>query len=174
MTAAIVIIIVVALAALGIAYWVSHTRLVNDRNEVASTWASVDAELERRHTLIPQLIATVEAAAVHERDLLVEVARRNQQAVDTEHTVAAANRWEPPLVDAVARVVALRERYPALNSQQNFLEMQRQLALTEDRIAAARRFYNTRVERYHRRIESFPSAWVATRHGFTRTHFFGE
>lgn len=173
MTTAIVV-IVVALAALGIAYWISHTRLVNDRNEVASAWGSIDTELERRHALIPQLIATVQAAAVHERDLLVEVAQRNQQATDAEHTVESANRWEPPLVDAVARVVALRERYPALNSQQNFLEMQRQLALTEDRIAAARRFYNTRVEQYHRRIESFPSAWVAGRHGFDRTQFFGE
>lgn len=170
----VIAVIVVALAVVGVAYWVSHTRLVNDRNEVASTWASVDVELERRHALIPQLIETVRAAAVHERELLAEVARRNAQATQTGHTVEAANQWEPPLVDAVARVVALRERYPALNSQQNFLEMQRQLALTEDRIAAARRFYNTRVEQYHRRIESVPSAWVASRHSFGRTQFFGE
>jgi LemA protein len=69
-------------------------------------------------------------------------------------------------------VVALRERYPQLNSQQNFLELQRQLALTEDRIATARRFYNTRVERLNRRVEAFPSSLVAERHGFERADFF--
>ena len=173
MTTAITI-IVLALAALGIAYWVSHNRLVSARNAVASTWASVDAELERRHDLVPKLVDVVRAAAVHERELLVEVARRNDAARSSEHTVDAANRWEPPLVDAMAKVVALRERYPELDSQQNFLELQRQLAMTEDRIAAARRFFNTRVEAYNRRTESFPSAWVAGRHGFERATFFGE
>lgn len=167
------ILIAILVAGLGLAYWVSHTRLVADRNEVASAWATVDVELERRHALVPRLVESVRAAAVHERDLLVEVARRNQQATETPHTVEAANQWEPPLVEAVAQVVALRERYPQLNGQQNFLALQRQLAMTEDRIAAARRFYNTRVEGYNRRVESFPSAWVAARHGFDRARFFG-
>ncbi len=166
------IVVVLAVAGLGISYWVSHTRLVNARNEVASTWASVDAELERRHDLVPQLVESVRATAVHERDLLVEVAERNDRARHADHTVDEANRWEPPLVDAMARVVALRERYPELDSQQNFLELQRQLALTEDRIAAARRYFNTRVEAYNRRTESLPSSWVAARHGFDAASFF--
>jgi LemA protein len=158
--------------ALGIAYSVSYNRLVTARNEVADTWSSVDIELERRHELIPRLVQSVSAAAAHERELLVELARRNEQAADTQHTVEAANHWEPPLADALARVVALRERYPQLNSQRNFLDLQQQLGLTEDRIAAARRFYNTRVEAYNRRTEAVPSAWVANAHGFNRASFF--
>ena len=73
---------------------------------------------------------------------------------------------------AVAGVVALRERYPQLNSQHNFLELQHQLALTEERIAAARRYYNTRVEQLNRRVEALPSGMVARCHGFTRAEFF--
>lgn len=169
-TAAVIVAIVVLAPA--IAYWVSYNRLVSDRNEVATSWASVDAELERRHTLVPQLVEVVSASAAHERSLLVELASRNDAAVNSPSTPDAANEWEPPLADAVARVIALRERYPALNSQTNFLELQRRLAATEDRIAAARRFYNTRVEAYNRRTEAFPSGWVAARHGFERAAFF--
>lgn len=167
----IAIVVVLLLVAPG-AWWVSHTRLVGDRNDVTAAWADVDVELDRRHDLVPRLVATVRGAAVHERELLVELSRRNDDARAAPHTPDGANRWEPPLVDAMQRVVALHERYPALNSQQNFLELQRQLALTEDRLAAARRFHNTRVEQLNRRIEAFPSALVARRHGFQRAEFF--
>ena len=154
------------------AWWVSHTRLVGARNDVTASWADVDAELERRHTLIPQLVEVVSAAADHEQTLLVELARRNDRATAAPHSATDANTVEPPLVDATQRVLALRERYPALNSQQNFLDLQQQLAVVEDRVATARRFYNTRVEALNRRVEAFPSAMVARRHGFTKAVFF--
>lgn len=153
-------------------WWVSHTKLVGNRVEVEGAWADVDAELQRRHDLVPQLVETVRASAAHERDLLVELSRRNDEALAAPHTPDAANRLEPPVADAIARVIGLRERYPALNSQRNFLELQRQLALTEDRIAASRRFYNTRVEQLNRRVEAFPSGIVARRHGFEKAAFF--
>lgn len=171
MTNTLAILIVLILLIPG-SWWVSHTRLVVARNDVESGWGDVDAELQRRHELVPDLVAAVQAAADHERDLLVELARRNEAAVAAPHTATAANQWEPPLTDAVARVVALRERYPELNSQHNFVELQHQLAVTEDRIAAARRYYNTRVERLNRRVEAFPSGLVARSHGFTRAEFF--
>jgi LemA protein len=153
-------------------WWVSHTRLVGARNEVVAAWADTDAELQRRHDLVPRLVTAVEAAAAHERSLLVELARRNDAALHAPHTPDAASEFEPPVADAIARVVALRERYPELNSQQNFLELQHQLAITEDRVAAARRFYNTRVEELNRRVEAFPSGLVARRHGFAKAAFF--
>ena len=168
---AIAIVVVLVLLVPG-AWWVSHTRLVGARNDVENGWADVDNELQRRHELIPRLVETVRGAADHELDVLVELARRNEQASAAPHTPDAANQWEPPLVDAARQVVALRERYPALNSQQNFLQLQRDLAMTEDRIAAARRFYNTRVEHLNRRIEAFPSSIVAQRHSFHRADFF--
>ncbi len=154
-------------------WWVSHTRLAAARNDVESGWADVASELQRRHELIPQLVASVQAAATHERDLLIELARRNDLAVVASHTPDAANQHEPPLTQTVAQVVALGERYPQLNAQHNFLELQRQLALTEDRIAASRRYYNTRVEGLNRRVDAFPSGAVARRHGFEKAEFFG-
>jgi LemA protein len=171
MTNTLAIVVVLILLIPG-SWWVSHTRLVAARNDAEGSWGDVDAELQRRHKLIPQLVTTVQAAASHERELLVELARRNDQAVAAPHTAEAANQWEPPLTQAVSQVIALRERYPQLNSQHNFLELQRELALTEDRIAAARRYYNTRVEQLNRRVEAFPSGVVAKRHGFTRAEFF--
>ena len=168
---AIAIVVVLMLLVPG-TWWVSHTRLVGARNDVEDGWADVDNELQRRHDLIPRLVEAVRGAADHELEVLTELARRNEQASAAPHTPDAANRWEPPLVEAAHQVVALRERYPALNSQQNFLQLQRDLAMTEDRIAAARRFYNTRVEQLNRRVEAFPSSIVAQRHNVDRAEFF--
>lgn len=168
-------ILLVALAialALVIAYTVSYNRLVGDRQQVSDAWAAIEVELERRHVLVPQLVAAVDQTAVHERTLLVEIARRHDAAAAAPHTAAAASEWEPPLAAAISQVVALRERYPRLNSHQNFLALQRELAITEDRLAAARRYYNTRVERLNRRIDAFPSALVARRHRFAHADFF--
>ncbi|MEO6570488.1 MAG: LemA family protein [Ilumatobacteraceae bacterium] len=166
---AIAVVLVVLLPA---AWWVSHTRLVAARSDVAGSWADVDAELQRRHELVPHLIEAVRSAAVHEQELLVDLAARNDDATRSPDTPEAATRFECPLTEAIERVVSLRERHPSLNSQRNFLELHQQLAITEDRIAAARRYYNTRVERLNRRVEAFPSAIVASRHGFTRAAFF--
>ncbi len=163
--------VVVALLVPG-SWWVSHTRLVAARNDVEGSWADVDSELQRRHDLVPSLVTTVEAAAVHERDVLTELARRNDRAVAAPHTPAAASEHEPLVTESVARVLALREHYPQLNAQHNFLELQRELVTIEDRIAASRRFYNTRVEHLNRRIEAFPSGIVARHHEFAKAEFF--
>jgi len=171
LTNAVAIAVVVILLLPG-SWWVSHTRLVAARNDVDGGWADVDAELQRRHGLVPQLVSTVQASATHERELLVELARRHDVAAAAPHTPTAASALEPPLAEAVAQVLALRESYPQLNSQSNFLELQRQLSLTEDRIAAARRYYNSRVEQLNRRIDAFPSGIVARHHGFAKAEFF--
>lgn len=163
---------VVAILLIPGSWWVSHTKLVAARNDVEGGWADVGAELQRRHDLIPELVTTVKAAAAHEHRSLVELARRNDLALAAPHTPAAANQLESPLSEAVAQVVALGERYPQLNSQHNFSELQRQLALTEDRLAAARRYYNTRVEHLNRRVEAFPSGIVARHHGIAKAEFF--
>jgi LemA protein len=165
--------LVAMVAAFGaIAYAVSYNRLVAKRQEVQTSWATIDVELQRRHLLVPQLVTMVQHAAAHEHQLLVELSTRNAEAAAAPHTPAAASAWEPPLAAAVAQVIGLRERYPALNSQQNFLRLQHELAMTEDRIAAARRFYNTRVQQLNNAVEAFPSAIVARRHGYGKADFF--
>lgn len=167
-------VVVGAVALAGVAYWTSYNRLVNGRNKVATSWATVDAELQRRHDLIPGLVEAVKAYAAHERDLLVRAAEANAKAIAAEHTPAAASQVEPAVASAAAELVALPERYPQLNSQQNFLELQRQLTITEDRIAAARRYYNTVVRNYNTRCQAFPSAIIARRSGFTLAEFFDD
>lgn len=176
MTSVAVLLILVAVVAVvvTVSYAVSYNRLVRHRESVTDAWRTIDAELQRRHQLIPHLVSTVRAAAQHELDILVDLSRRNEHADSAPHTAAEANRWEPPLAATVAQVIALREQYPALNSQRNFIELQRELATTEDRIAAARRFYNTRVAELNRAIEAFPSAIVADRHRFVRAEMFAS
>lgn len=156
---------------LALGYAVSYNRFVRHRQEVADAWATIDAELARRHDLVPRLIEAVRGAAAHERSLLVDLAERHATAVAAPHTIAAANTWEPPLAAAVHRVVALRERYPQLNGQRNFLALQAELTTTEDRIAAARRYHNSRVERLNRRVEAFPSTLVARAHRIGKAPF---
>ena len=170
--APLVVLAVLVAAVVGLAYLVSFNRLVARRQEVADSWATIDVELQRRHVLVPQLVAAVQSAAAHEQSLLVELSRRNDDAAAAAHTPAAATTWEPPLAAALQQVLALRERYPALNSQQNFLGLQHELAITEDRIAAARRFYNTRVQKLNTAIDAFPSNIVADRHHVVKADFF--
>ena len=153
-------------------YFVSYNRVVRDRSAVASSWATVDAELQRRHELIPNLVVTVQGVAEHEQALLVRAADAHARATASDHTPASAADVEPAVAAAAAQLVALRERYPQLNSQQNFLDLQKRLTMTEDRIAAARRYYNTVVAKLNRRIEAFPSNFVARRMGAQPAEYF--
>lgn len=167
--------LIVAAAVLGVgalAYLVSYNRLVGARQATIDSWAAIDVELDRRHTLIPGLVEAVRATAEHERALLQRLIEVDERAAGADHTPADRSEPEAELARAASAVVALRERYPALNSQQNFLRLQGELAITEDRIGAARRFHNTRVAELNRRVEAFPSNVVADRHGFTRGVFF--
>ena len=170
------LLVLVGIAAVvgSLAYVVSYNRLVSRTQQVADAWATIDVELQRRHVLVPQLIASVQAAAAHEQSLLVELARRNVAAAAAPHTPAAATAWEPPLAHALHQVLALGERYPALDSQHDFLRLQHELAITEDRIAAARRFYNTRVQHLNTAIDAFPSKIVANHHDVPKADFFDD
>lgn len=168
-------IVVIVCTALVLAYVKSFNRLVYDRESVADSWGVIDTELARRHELIPDLVAAVTASAVHERRLLDELVRTEQVAAAADRS-AAAERYGPEhdLEMATRAVIALRERYPALNSQQNFLTLQRELALTEDRVSAARRYYNIQVADLNRRVQAVPSNIVARLHGFTEATYFGD
>lgn len=138
-----------------------YNRLVRERQEVFSAWHTVEAELARRSQLVPQLVAAVQMVAAHEQQLLTALSQQNQQAVAQGFAPPAVSAWGPPLVHAIHQVIALRERYPALNSQQNYLRLQYELAITEDRIAAARRYYNLQVRQLNDQIGVFPSNAVA-------------
>src|SRR5881392_2226229 len=152
---------------------VSYNRFVQQRNLIRNAFANIDTELRRRYDLIPNLVETVKGYAAHEREVFEEVARTRSAAAGTAgQSPAAQAAAEGPFVAALGRLFAVAENYPELKANQNFLELQRELANTEDRIQASRRFYNANVQDYNRRVQSFPSALIARSFGFKEEEFF--
>ncbi len=171
---ALIVLAAVVSAVVAIAAVISFNALVASRQAIADAWAVIDVELERRHHLVPQLVESVRSAAVHERQVLDRLVAAERTAAATNRTAADLSAPEHDVEIAARAVVALRERHPQLDSQKNFLRLQEDLAITEDRIGAARRFHNMKVAEYNRRTEAVPSKLVADRCGFGRAAYFGE
>src|SRR5712691_1705124 len=138
----------------GLALVVSYNRFVNQRQLIRDAFANIDTELRRRYDLIPNLVETVKGYAAHEREVFEEVARtRSAAAATSGQSPAAQAAAEGPFVAALSRLFAVAENYPQLKANQNFLALQSELTDTEDRIQAARRFYNANVQDYNRRVQ---------------------
>lgn len=150
----------------------SFNRFVRQRQLIDNSWSNVDTELKRRYDLIPNLVATVEGYAAHERATLEAVVRARRDAVDAHGGAAEQATQENVLVDALKQLLALREAYPDLKANVQFLDLQRQLTVTEDRIQAARRFYNANVRDYNTRVETFPSMVIAALGRFEKRDYF--
>ncbi len=150
----------------------TYNTLVALRNHIGESWADVDTELKRRYELIPNLVETVKGYAKHERETLERVVElRNQCAADHGSVVHQAGT-EKQLVAGVQRLLAVAESYPELKADRNFLQLQQELVNTEDRIQAARRFYNGNVRDYRNKCESFPSNLIAGLFHFEAHDFF--
>jgi LemA protein len=168
----------IALLALAIIFiptlWfvVQYNSLVGLRNYIAESWSNVDTELKRRYELIPNLVATVRGYAAHEREVLEQVVELRNRCAANHGPVADQARDEGQLVDALKRMFVLVENYPQLKADQNFLKLQGELINTENRIQAARRFYNGNVRDYRNKCESFPSNLVARIFNFSPHEFF--
>jgi len=150
----------------------TYNGLVRLRNHCRESWADVDSELKRRHDLVPNLVTTVKAYAQHECDLLEEVMKARSRAEQWHEQARDQGRDETDLARGVGRLFALAENYPDLKSDSNFLQLQQELVSTEDRIQAARRFFNANVRDMNNRIEMFPSSIVAAMGGFPKQDFF--
>lgn len=152
---------------------VSYNRFVSQSVLVTESWSQVDVELQRRHDLIPNLVRTVKGYAAHEADVLARVAAARTAAEQHRADPPAARRpFEEEIGGAVRQLVAVAEAYPELKASASFLQLQRELTVTEDRIAAGRRFYNGNVRALNTRVRSFPSTLVASMFGFTTRDFF--
>jgi LemA protein len=164
---------VIALALLGIvaAAVVTYNRFVARRNKVRDAWADVDIELRRRHDLIPNLARIAHGYAAHEREVLEEVARARAVGDATD---GAEGREAPEraLADGVRRLVAVVEAVPSISADGHFRRLQRELAVTEDRIAVARRIYNSAVRAYNTGLETFPTNLVGRAGRFRRAAYF--
>ncbi len=151
---------------------VQYNWLVSLRNYISESWSNVDTELKRRYDLIPNLVATVKGYAAHEREVLERVTQLRERCVANNGSPGEQARDEVQLVDALKQLLVVVENYPQLKADQHFTKLQQELITTENRIQAARRFYNGNVRDYRNKCETFPSNLVAQMFGFQPQEFF--
>ena len=160
-------VLVVLLVVLGLGY----NRLVRLRQEVNTGWANIDVQLQRRGDLIPNLVESVKGYAAHERGVFDEVTRA-RTAVQQAGSPASAAEANDVLTAALGRLLAVAEAYPELKASENFLRLQDELTDTEDKISAARRYYNATVMRFNTAVQSIPWLLIAKPFGFREREFF--
>ena len=170
-TKGVIIVVAIAIAlAVGFIAWVFNP-LVKSRNNIRGAWADVEVQITKRAELTPQLVAVVQGYAAHETTTFDAVVKARERAVSVmgpRGADAADRQLEAPL----AKLVALREAYPNLKADTQFLQLQINLSTIEDDLAASRRFYNGHVRRYEDLRQSFPRSVVAPGLGFDKESYF--
>ncbi|MDP3725562.1 MAG: LemA family protein [bacterium] len=149
----------------------AYNRFVTLVNRVKESWADIDVQLKRRYDLIPNLINAVKGYMAHERGTLEKVTEARVKAMGAS-SVGDHGKSENMLTDALKSLFAVAENYPDLKANQNFVELQRELSDTENKIQAARRFYNTNVRDLNTQVDSFPANIIAGMFKFTQSDFF--
>ncbi len=150
---------------------VFYNRLVTLGRRASEAWADIDVQLKRRYDLIPNLVETIKGYATHEKDTLAAVTEMRTRAMNAQGAGQKAEA-ENMLSGALKSLFAVSENYPDLKANQNFLELQRELTDTEDKIQAARRFYNGNVRDLGIALETFPSNIIGKTFGFTGREYF--
>jgi LemA protein len=168
----VVLIVIVALIVIAVIYTIAtFNNLVRLQNRADEGFSDIDVQLKRRHDLIPNLVETVKGYAAHERQTLENVTAARAAAVSATGPQAQAQA-ENQLTGALRQLFAVAENYPDLKASQNFLELQNEITDTEDKIQAARRFYNMTVRDLNIKIQSFPSSVIANMRGIKERTFF--
>jgi LemA protein len=149
----------------------TYNRFISLRNRVKEAFSDIDVQLKRRYDLIPNLVETVKGYATQEKEVFTKVTEARAKAMGAQgtHDKAAA---ENMLSQTLKSLFAVTENYPQLQSSQNFLELQRELRDTEDKIQAARRFHNTTVMALNTGIQTVPANFIANMFGFKQEEFF--
>jgi len=161
-------IVVIALAVIGI-----YNGLIKLKNRVDEAASDIDVQLKRRHDLIPNLVETVKGYAAHEQATFEKVIQARNAAMQAMSGGAKAKaEAEETLSGTLKSIFALAENYPELKANQNFLELQRELTDTEDKIQASRRFYNGNVRDFNTKLQVFPTNLIANMLGFKAREFF--
>lgn len=170
----VIVLIAVGVPALVALVWLigTYNRLARVRQHVRESWADIDVEMKRRYDLIPNLVETVKGYAAHERETFSLVASLRQKAAANHGSAASQAADEAALMMGVKRLFAVAEGYPQLKADANFLHLQAELANTEDRIAAARRFFNGNVREMNQLCAMFPTSLVASVFSFKPETFF--
>ena len=151
-----------------------YNGLITSKNRLAEAWSDIDVQLKRRYDLIPNLVETVKGYATHEQETLEKVIEARNQAIAAQNSgdLVDQQQAENNLSGLLRHLFALSENYPDLKANQNFLELQRELTDTEDKIQAARRFYNGNVRDFNTKIQVFPNNIIAGWLKFTARKFF--
>ncbi|TPG17377.1 LemA family protein [Pedococcus bigeumensis] len=162
-----VVLVLLVLWAVGV-----YNGLIKLRNLVQEAWRQIDVELKRRHDLIGNLVETVKGYAAHERGTLEDVMKARSAAMAGGQSPVQQAQSEGMLSQALGRLIAVAEAYPDLKANQNFMALQQELTSTEDRIAAARRYYNANVRELNTKVETVPSNIVAGLFNIDRAEYF--
>ena len=164
---ALIIVVVV-----GIYFVRTYNTFIRLRNYVRESWSDIEVQMKRRYDLIPNLVETVKGYAAHEKGTLEKVIQARNMAMGMHENMQEVTQSENMLTGALKSIFALSENYPDLKANANFIELQRELRDTEDKIQAARRFYNGNVLALNTKIEMFPSNIVAALFHFEKREFF--
>ena len=148
-----------------------YNGLITQKNRTKEAWSDIDVQLKRRYDLIPNLVESVKGYAKHEKELLNEVTKARTEAMQTKGLADKAAK-ENMLSETIKSLFAVAENYPDLKANQNFLHLQEELSDTENKIEAARRFYNGNVRDFNIKIQVFPNNMVANQLGFKEFELF--
>lgn len=165
--------LIILILAVVLVLWVigAFNSLVRSRNRVKEAWSDIDVQLKRRYDLIPNLVETVKGYMEHERGTLEKVIQARSQAMNAQ-SIGEHGQAENMLSGALKSLFALSENYPQLRAVESFTKFQDELSDTENKIQAARRFYNTNVLDLNNKIEQFPTNAIASKFGFKKEEFF--
>lgn len=164
--------IILAVLAIAVVWFIfSYNRFVRLITRAKEAWSDIEVQMKRRYDLIPNLVNTVKGYATHEREAFENVTKARAEALSAQGPAESA-KAENALTGALRTVFAVAEAYPDLKANQNFLELQRELSDTENKIQASRRFYNGNVRDLNIATDSFPSNIVAKMFGFSKMEFF--
>ncbi|KKU81568.1 hypothetical protein A2973_02910 [Candidatus Gottesmanbacteria bacterium RIFCSPLOWO2_01_FULL_49_10] len=165
--------IIFGLVALIVVYfWSLYNALVSLKINIEEAWSQIDVQLKRRADLIPNLVETVKGYAKHEKTVFTEVtkARSALMGAKSLDTKAAASDL---LTSALGKLIAIAEAYPQLKANENFVQLQKELSDTEDKVAYSRQYYNSVVLDFNTKIRVFPNNMIAANIGFSAKEFFG-
>ncbi len=166
-----IVVVVVLLAVIALFLWVTYNGLVKLKIRVDEAWSDITIQLKRRADLIPNLVNTVKGYAKHEKTVFDDVTKARAATIEAK-TPAEASKAEGDFQATMKSLFAVAEAYPALRASENFQQLSTELTDTEDKIQAARRFYNSGVRDLNTKIQLFPTNIFAGMLGFTQRDFF--
>ncbi|MCL2335154.1 MAG: LemA family protein [Endomicrobia bacterium] len=167
-----IVLLIFAAAVVGLYFLFTYNSFVTLKNRVKEAWSDIEVQMKRRYDLIPNLVETVKGYAAHERGTLEAVIQARNMAMSSQGSLEDKAKAENMLSGTLKSLFALSENYPNLKANENFMELQKELTDTENKIQASRRFYNSNVLAINTKLEMFPSNFIGKMFNFEKQEFF--